>query len=172
VVTGPDSVPPAAIPAPATPWWVYLITASVGVVTFIFSWLGKLAITKGKLDAAQASAMDSVTAAVSQTYSDYVNALKKAGTFGPTEQALAKEKAITLAKDLAKGPGKDLLLSYGREHIGAWIEQIITKLKGGTKLELGIPAAPVVAPVPGPVTVTTTETKTTTPVAPTTPATP
>jgi hypothetical protein len=136
VVAGPDSMP--APPEPSTPWWITVLAITATVIGSIFAWIGKLIATKLKLSQTQADAMDACTAAVAQTYQDYVKELKKSGKFGATEKALAKEKAMSLAKELAKGPAKDLLLSYGKEHIGAWIEQIVTKLKGGTKLENGV----------------------------------
>lgn len=133
-----NGVPVVPAVEPSTPWWLNLLAASATIIAAVIAWLGKLAAGRMKLNAAQADMMDALTAGVAKTYDDYVRAWKAAngGRLTPDQKKLAKDQAVANAISIAKGPAKDLLLSYGKEHLSGWIEAIVTKAKGGTNDQL------------------------------------
>ena len=136
-VTGGDT-PVAVDPVNTVSRWqeiiITVLYALASVFALLMTWIGSLIKAKLKANEIQAAATDAVTEGVTRTYTDFVRDLKAAGKFDAAAKKQAVEKALALAKDLAANDAvRKAIVAMG----ASLVEKIVTKLKGGTKLENG-----------------------------------
>jgi len=118
------------------PTWINIVivvlTLLGGVVTWgIKSLTGKIA-KKMDLDAAQKEALEAIGAGVAGTYDEFVREAKAAAADGKltdAEKGKFKAVAIMKAQQIVTGPGKDLLLGWGKDKLGGYVEKFVTKAK-------------------------------------------
>lgn len=102
-----------------------IITTVIGtVVTILLGLLVKWLRAKG----VETQAIDTINNAVQLVHDEFVHELKAAksdGKLTKEEVDRARELAVNKALELAKGPVKDLLLTWGVEKVKALIGRVV-----------------------------------------------
>lgn len=104
----------------------------LGILVFLFGWLIKWLIGKAGANEARIRAIEALHAGVEAAWNDLAKKWKNDSADGKLtdeEKAKLREYAMKKALEVAKGPGKDLLLDWGKEIIFAKIRDIITNRK-------------------------------------------
>ncbi len=117
-------------------WWVPMlgtIAAVIGsVVVYLFRKLINKAIAKMDLDEAEKEAVQAVLAGMAKAQNEIVHEAKIAAADGKltkVERENAQRLAVDHAKEIAKGPAKDLLMSWGKDRLDSLIKQLLAKFK-------------------------------------------
>lgn len=116
--------------------WVQIIGAVVTVLAALItlglqrfaSWV----IKKTEASEAEKEAIQSILEGMAKAQDDFVRQAKAASADGkltPEETAKAREIAWEHAKLVAKGPGKDLLLTWGKTRGASLIKQLLAKYR-------------------------------------------
>lgn len=120
----------------AEAWWVPLIgtvvTAVVGLVGYLLRKLINRIIAKMDMDDAEKEAVQALLAGMAKAQAEIVRDAKAVAADGKltkTEIKDAKRTAIDHAKEVAKGPAKKLLMSWGADRLDSLIKQLLAKFK-------------------------------------------
>jgi len=100
--------------------------------SILIAWLFKLVISRFKAETAVRDAVAMLEGGVTHTYEEFVRDVKKKakdGKLSDAERLAARNMAFAEAKKIATGPGKNLLLTWGRPIVESWIEKIVAKRK-------------------------------------------
>lgn len=103
-------------------------TAVLGLI----GWITSFIFSKIKASDATKEALDALHSAIALVEEDIVKELKAAsadGTLTKEEIEQVRTHAFNKALELAKGPAKDLLLSWGKPKIDALITRIVQSKK-------------------------------------------
>jgi len=101
-------------------FWAFVSLVTTTLLGFFWSFLRK----KGLED----KAVDTLRDAVAIVHDEFVNEVKRAsadGTLTKEEIDKAKDMAVAKALELATGPVRDLLLSWGVEKLKALVTRIV-----------------------------------------------
>ena len=119
-------------------WWVPLLGTIVtilgSVIVYLIRKLINKAIAKMDMDEAEKEAVQAVLAGMAKAQTDVVREAKKTAADGKlTKDEIrdAKRVAIDHAKEIAKGPAKDLLMTWGKDRLDSLIKQLLAKFKKG-----------------------------------------
>lgn len=117
-------------------WWVpmlgTIVTILGSVVVYLIRKLINKAIAKMDMCEAEKEAVQAVLAGMAKAQTDIVREAKKASADGKLtkdEISNAKRIAIDHAKEIAKGPAKDLLMTWGKDRLDSLIKQLLAKFK-------------------------------------------
>lgn len=121
--------------AGAAPWWLDLAEQALNylwklIIPVAFAWLLKKAHDKEALQ----SAIRALEAGVTDAWVNFVRELKAKAQDGKLSAEEKKEAATwarNKAMEIAKGPGKRVLVSLGELGMNALIEKIVKKNKAG-----------------------------------------
>ncbi len=129
--------PPEGAPAALT----YIFYALSALVPLVLGWL-KLRIDRS--DKAQAQkdaekeAIDAMYNGVAATYLSYVKAAKAGDAFDPE---IAREKAVSTAKEMAGPAAKAIYEAWGKDKLKALAHRIANKLSGKKPKPAAVPGA-------------------------------
>ena len=110
-----------------------IVQGIVIVLGVVFSYLGKLAVSKAKKAGLDEEIIDALATSVTGIYHDFAREAKEAvkdGKIDKKEAARFRGLAIDRAKDILTGPAKDYLIGKGKAWASAKIEDIISAKKG------------------------------------------
>ena len=117
-------------------FWVQLlgsVAAILGaVLTFFTARLFNYIMKKMNATDLQKEAFDKLAAGMAETQNKFIREAKKVSATGKlTKEDIknAEEMALERAKDLATGPVKDIVLSWGKAQVSSYIKQILNKEK-------------------------------------------
>jgi len=117
-------------------WWVPMLgtiaTVLGSVIVYLIRKLINKAIAKMDMCEAEKEAVQAILAGMAKAQNDVVREAKAAAADGKLtkdEIASARSVAIDHAKEIAKGPAKDLLMSWGKDRLDSLIKQLLAKFK-------------------------------------------
>ena len=117
-------------------WWLeYAVEAGIVILGIVGYYVRKFSVklvAKINLEETEREALNAIMAGVTDVYHEFVKDAKFAsedGKLTESEKLAARNKAITKAKELAKGKGKDFLESVARERLTNWVELAVNKMK-------------------------------------------
>jgi len=120
----------------AEAWWVPLIgtvaTAVVGLIGYFIRKLINRIVKKMDMDDAEREAVQALLAGMAKAQDEVVREAKKAAADGKLtkeEIKTARLTAISHAREVATGPAKELLLSWGEDRLDSLIKQLLAKFK-------------------------------------------
>lgn len=107
-----------------------LLPAIMAIAMYYLTRLGHAGMVKLKASDAEKDAFTALMAGVEHAQQVFVEDIK---AMGGKLDAAARQQALDLAMahalSVAKGPGKDLLITMGRERVGAWVKTILARWK-------------------------------------------
>ena len=116
--------------------WVQLLGAIAtvlgAVLTYATTKLINYLIKKMDATEQQKQAFDLLAAGMAEAQNEFIREAKKAsedGRLTKEEIKAAEQMALERAKDLAKGPVKDIIISWGKDQVSSYIKQILNKEK-------------------------------------------
>ena len=117
-------------------FWVEILGSIAAVLGTILTYFTTKAINylvkKMKATDDQKKAFDALAAGMAEAQNNFIRDAKKAsedGRLTKEEIKQAEEMALERAKELATGPVKDIILSWGKQQISSYIKQILNKEK-------------------------------------------
>jgi len=116
-------------------WWVNIAALIVATV-FVGLWhllrtFVKKIMDKMDISDAEKAAIDALLQGMAQQQ-PIANGIKKAAADGKISKEEAKQleaAALKTAKELATGPARDIVLSWGEEKVSSLIKQLLSKFK-------------------------------------------
>ena len=118
-------------------WWVPLLgsifTFVIALLAFGINKLAKYIIVKASLNETEQEAMQALLEGMAKAQDEIVREAKKAAADGKLtkdEIKAAEKMAIEHAVMVAKGPAKELVLSWGERKIQSLIKQLLARFKG------------------------------------------
>jgi hypothetical protein len=109
-----------------------LIDLGITALTFAFTALGAYATKRMRKLGLKEDAIESISAAVSKTYEDFVREAKAAaedGKLDAGERKHARDLAYNSALEIAKGPVKTFILNEGKDWFMGKVEDVIAAKK-------------------------------------------
>jgi hypothetical protein len=108
-----------------------IVVSTVGVIVIYYlKRFTDYIADKIKASEAERAAINAIIEGVEYAQEAVVEHLKQDhGKLTKDERKMALNIAIEHAQKIAKGPGKDLLVTASRERIGGWVKQILAKWK-------------------------------------------
>ena len=116
-------------------WWVQILcTIIVAILGCLWLLLRKFVgtlLTRMEASEAEKKAIDALLIGMSEQQ-PIANGIKKAAADGKITKEEAKnleDEALKIAKEIATGPAKEVVLNWGEKEIGSLIKQLLAKFK-------------------------------------------
>ena len=109
------------------------LTLAGALASAVWTWVKSSAWFQRRREQRMARALDSLEAAVEETYRHYVGSLKAAredGKLTHDEKQRARNLARERAIAIARTEGVDLMRELGGDYVDLWIARLVRKLKG------------------------------------------